>query len=153
MAHGDREKRIRAMTDRTTGAGALALGMATILLLFAGLQESYWIVAALIAGEVCAKFSMAFLTAFGAPFHEGMQSYLHSFARPWFPIISFALCLPLLLLSIAPVKIFGAFVLMIVCPVCLLAISGRLFGGVNGDVVGASNELTRAVVILGIALL
>jgi adenosylcobinamide-GDP ribazoletransferase len=153
MAHGDREKRIRALTDRTVGAGALALGMATILLLFAGLQEAPSIIAVLIAGEVCAKFSMSFLTVYGTPFHDGMHSYLHSFARPYFPAIAISLCLPLLLLPLSPVKIFGAFVLMILCPVCLLAISDRLFGGMNGDVVGASNEITRAIVILGIALL
>jgi adenosylcobinamide-GDP ribazoletransferase len=153
MAHGDRTKRIQALTDRSMGAGAVALGMATVLLLFAGLSESPSIIAALIAGEVCAKFSMAFLTAYGVPFHDGMHSYLHGFAKPYFPAVSLALCLPLLLLPLAPVKLFGAFVIMILCPACLLALSGRLFGGINGDVVGASNEITRALVILGIALL
>jgi adenosylcobinamide-GDP ribazoletransferase len=153
MAHGDQEKRIQALTDRSIGAGAVALGMATVLLLFAGLSESPSIIAALIAGEVCAKFSMAFLTAYGVPFHDGMHSYLHGFAKPYFPAVSLLLCLPLLLLPLAPVKLFGAFVIMILCPACLLALSGRLFGGINGDVVGASNEITRALVIIGIALL
>jgi adenosylcobinamide-GDP ribazoletransferase len=153
MAHGDREKHIRALTDRNVGAGAIALGIAVTLLLFAGLQETAAIVCALIIGEVCAKFSMAFLTAYGTPFHEGMHSYLHRFAQPGFPAVSFLLCLPLFLLPVAPVKIFGAMILMFLCPVILLGISQRLFGGVNGDVAGASNEITRALVIVGIALL
>jgi adenosylcobinamide-GDP ribazoletransferase len=153
MAHGDQEKRIRALTDRNVGAGAIALGITITLLLFAGLQEAVSIVCTLIIGEVCAKFSMAFLTAYGTPFHEGMQSYLHQFAQPGFPVISFLLCLPLFLLPVAPVKIFAALILMIICPVILLVISKRLFGGVNGDVVGASNEITRALVIIGITLL
>jgi adenosylcobinamide-GDP ribazoletransferase len=34
-----------------------------------------------------------------------------------------------------------------------LVISKRLFGGINGDIAGASNEITRAVVILGMALI
>jgi adenosylcobinamide-GDP ribazoletransferase len=34
----------------------------------------------------------------------------------------------------------------------LLLISKRLFGGVNGDVVGASNEITRAFIILCMAI-
>jgi adenosylcobinamide-GDP ribazoletransferase len=42
---------------------------------------------------------------------------------------------------------------MVFCPIVLLLISKRLFGGVNGDVVGASNEITRAVVILCMALI
>ena len=153
MAHGDREKRVRALTDRNVGAGAVALAIIITLLLFTGLQESTSIIMAIIIGEVCAKFSMAFLTAYGTPFHEGMQSYLHGYSQPFFPAISFLLCLPLLFLPVAPIKIFGAFFLMIICPILLLGLSGRLFGGVNGDVVGASNEITRALVVVGIALL
>jgi adenosylcobinamide-GDP ribazoletransferase len=153
MAHGDREKRIRALTDRNVGAGAIALAIATTLLLFAGLLESASIIYAIVIGEVCAKYSMAFLTAYGKPFHEGMHSYLHQFSQPGFPVISFLFCLPLFLLPVAPIKIFGALILMLICPTMLLEISSRLFGGVNGDVAGASNEITRALVIVGIALL
>jgi adenosylcobinamide-GDP ribazoletransferase len=153
MTHGDREKRIRALTDRNVGAGAIALAITTTLLLFAGLLESASIICAIVIGEVCAKYSMAFLTAYGKPFHEGMHSYLHQFSQPGFPVISFLLCLPLFLLPVAPIKIFGALILMLICPIVLLEISSRLFGGVNGDVAGASNEITRALVIVGIALL
>ena len=153
MAHGDKEKRIRALTDRNVGAGAVALAVIITLLLFAGLQVSASLVSALLIGEVCGKFSMAFLTAYGTPFHEGMQSYLHGFSQSWFPAVSFLLCLPLLFLPVAPIKLFGAFLLMIICPVLLLAVSRRHFGGVNGDVVGASNEITRALVVVGIALI
>jgi adenosylcobinamide-GDP ribazoletransferase len=153
MAHGNRERRISAMTDRNIGAGAIALGISVTLLAFAGLQGSPSIIIAIIAGEVCAKFSMSFLTMIGRPFREGMHSYLHQYSKPYFPVISFLICLPLILLPIAPVKIFGAFVGMIICPLILLLVSEKIFGGVNGDVVGASNEITRAIVILAIALL
>ncbi len=153
MAHGDREKRIRALTDRNVGAGAIALAISVTILLFAGLQEASSIVFAIIIGEVCAKYSMSFLTAYGKPFHEGMHSYFHQFVQPGFPVLSFVLCLPLFLLPVAPIKIFSAMILMILCPTVLLEMSGRLFGGINGDVVGASNEITRALVIVAIALL
>lgn len=153
MAHGDREKRIRALTDRYVGAGGIAAGISITLLLFAGLVGSPSIVFALIIGEVCAKFSMAFLTTYGKPFREGMHGYLHQYAKPYFPAIAFIICLPIILIPIAPVKIAGAFIMMIICPAVLLAVSERLFGGMNGDVAGASNEITRAGVILAIALL
>jgi adenosylcobinamide-GDP ribazoletransferase len=153
MAHGDREKRIRALTDRNVGAGGIAAGIGITLLLFAGLQAAPSIVFSLIIGEVTAKYSMAFLTAFGAPFREGIHSYLHGYSRPYFPVISAALCIPLLLLPLAPVKLLGAFLVMVLCPMLLLALSERLFGGINGDVAGASNEITRACAILAVALL
>ncbi|WAC05633.1 MAG: adenosylcobinamide-GDP ribazoletransferase [Methanoregula sp.] len=153
MAHGDREKRIRALTDRRVGAGGVALGVTVTLLLFCGLQVSASVISAILIGEVCAKFSMAFLTTAGTPFQDGIHSYLHSFSRPYFPVIALLLCLPLILLPVGTVKLAAAAILMILCPVILLVISGRLFGGVNGDVAGASNEITRAVVIVCMALI
>ncbi len=152
MAHGDKEKRIRALTDRQVGAGGVAAGIVTTLLLFAGLQASASIAAAIIAGEVCAKFSMAYLTAYGEPFREGIHSYLHEAARPDFPVLAGLLCLPLFLLPLAPWKVIGALVTMVICPAILLVLSRRLFGGVNGDVAGASNEITRALVIIALVL-
>jgi adenosylcobinamide-GDP ribazoletransferase len=41
----------------------------------------------------------------------------------------------------------------VACPLILFLVSKRLFGGVNGDVVGASNEITRAFVILALAII
>jgi adenosylcobinamide-GDP ribazoletransferase len=152
MAHGDQEKRVRALTDRQAGAGAIAAGITVTLLLFAGLQASASVACAIIAAEVCAKFSMAFLTAYGKPFREGIHSYLHQFSKPYFPFLSALFCLPLFLLPLAPVKVFAALVVMILCPALLLLIAKRVFGGVNGDVAGASNEICRALVIVAMVL-
>ncbi len=152
MAHGDRQKRIRALTDRQVGAGGIAAGLVVTLLLFAGLQASPSIWSAIIIGEVCAKFSMALLTAYGTPFKDGMHSYLHQFARPYFPCISFLFFLPLLLLPVKTMNLVCAAIIMCLCPLALLYISKKLFGGVNGDVVGASNEITRALVIVAMVL-
>lgn len=152
MAQGDREKRIRALTDRYVGAGAIAAGLVVTLLLFAGFHASSSIIFALIIGEVCAKFSMAFLTAYGRPFKEGMHSYLNKFARPYFPFLSFLLCIPLVFLPVTPFQLAVAAVTMILCPLILLLVSEKLFGGINGDVVGATNEITRAVVIVALVL-
>ena len=153
MAHGDREKRVRALTDRQVGAGGIAAGIAVTILLYAGLQVSSSIVVAVIIGEVCAKFSMAFLTAYGTPFREGMHSYLHQFSRPYFPLIAALLCIPLVFLPVSPLKLAGAAIAMVVCPSILFIVSKRLFGGINGDIVGASNEITRALVIITVALI
>jgi adenosylcobinamide-GDP ribazoletransferase len=153
MAHGDRERRIHALTDRMVGAGGIAAGIAVTLLLFAGLLASPVIVFAIIIGDVCAKFSMAFLTTYGIPFREGIHSYLHQNSQPLFPLIAALFCVPLLLLPVSSIKLAGAAVLMVACPVILLMVSKKLFGGVNGDVVGASNEITRACVILALALI
>ncbi|MDD1702439.1 MAG: adenosylcobinamide-GDP ribazoletransferase [Methanoregula sp.] len=153
MARGNREKRIHALTDRYIGAGGVAAGLIITLLLFAGLQSVTLIIPALIIGEVCAKFSMVFLTAYGIPFKEGMHSYLHTFSRPYFPFLSLILCLPLVFLPVTPLQLVAAALVMIICPTILLVGSQKMFGGVNGDVVGAANEITRACVVIALALL
>ncbi|HNX17245.1 MAG TPA: adenosylcobinamide-GDP ribazoletransferase [Methanoregula sp.] len=152
MAQGDREKRIRALTDRYVGAGGIAAGLVVTLLLFAGFHAATSVISALIIGEVCAKFSMAFLTAYGRPFKDGMHSYLNKFARPYFPFLSILLCIPLIFLPVTPFQLVTTAITMILCPLILLKVSERLFGGINGDVVGAANEITRAVVIVALAL-
>jgi len=153
MAHGDREKRIRALTDRQIGTGAVAIAVSIVLITWAGLQAATPIVWALIAGEVCAKFSMSFLTVAGKPFREGIHSYLHRMSRHRFIVYSAVLCIPLVFLPVSPLKLIMAAITMVVIPVILLGTANRLFGGVNGDVVGASNEITRAMVIVVFALL
>jgi len=153
MAHGHREKRIRALTDRYIGAGGVAAGVVITLLLFAGLQASTSLVFAIIIGEVCAKFSMTILTAYGTPFRQGIHSYLHQFSQPHFPLIAALLCVPILFIPIAPFKLIGAILAALLCPTIMLFVSNRLFGGVNGDVAGATNEITRACAILALAIL
>lgn len=153
MAHGSRKKRVTAMTDRTTGAGAVAAGIIVTLLAFAGLQSAALLWAAILIAEVCAKVAMSSLTTLGIPFREGIHSYLHGFARPWFLIPATLLALPLFLLPVPAVNVAVSLVTTAAIAAVMLLLSRRLFGGVNGDVVGATNEITRAGVLLLLALL
>jgi adenosylcobinamide-GDP ribazoletransferase len=56
-------------------------------------------------------------------------------------------------LPLAPVKVVGALAMMVLCPAVLLLLARRLFGGINGDVAGASNEITRALAVITLVLL
>ncbi len=153
MAHGSREKRVAAMTDRTTGAGAVAAGIVVTLLAFAGLQTAAHLPATILIAEVSAKVAMSWLTTLGAPFREGIHSYLHGFAKPWFLLPASLLALPLFLLPVPKMHIALALAATAIIAALMLALSRRLFGGVNGDVVGATNEIVRAGIILLLALL
>ena len=157
MAHGSPDKRIHALTDRQIGTGALALGMLITILSIASLGSITFALTAayaLIFAEVCGKWSMAFLTIFGKPFHEGLHATLHRQAKTWFLIPATLLLIPAFLLPFPIVTKISAGIGLILVPVCMKFIAYRLFGGVNGDVTGASGEICRSIMltILGCSL-
>ena len=153
MAHGSREKRIAAMTDRTTGAGALALGMMIVLITFAGFASlpSLMISMAVLCGEVFGKMVMGLFSALGKPFHEGIQSYIYGMSKHHCVVYTVILSLPLFFLPEKWVVAIG-FCTALVVFVVMWSLARRCFGGVNGDVTGASNEITRAAVAVAFSL-
>lgn len=148
MAHGSRETRIRALTDRRVGAGGVALGLLITLISFGSLTSLALIPFAIVVAEVSAKVSMATLTAAGRPFRDGIHSFLFWQGRPWFVAAAWLLTLPLFLLPIPWIVIVSGLFGSSVATLVLLFGADRLFGGINGDVVGAANEIIRAVCLL-----
>jgi adenosylcobinamide-GDP ribazoletransferase len=63
------------------------------------------------------------------------------------------LCLPLAILPLPVPALLGSAALAVLIPAAVLLLGRRLFGGVNGDLVGASHELCRAAVLCAAALL
>ncbi len=152
MAHGSREKRIKALTDQNVGAGGVGLAMVVILMAYSGLSMVSFMPAALIAAEVCAKFSQVAMIAFGKPLREGIHSYVRSFGKKYYVIPALLLCLPLILLPFS-IREFSAMAAALLLSVIFVYFAAtRLFGGVNGDVDGAAGEITRMAVIAALAL-
>ena len=151
MAHGGRDIRIRALTDRTIGTGGIAFGIVITLIAFSSLATAPVVGAAIILSEVAGKYAMAIMTIFGSPFHDGLHAVLHRQARPWFVIPATLLLFPLVILPVPLITLALSGVVMVLTPALLIWIAMRLFGGVNGDVTGASGEITRAGVLTVIA--
>jgi adenosylcobinamide-GDP ribazoletransferase len=151
MVHGDQERRRQVLLDRHVGTGGVGMGMVVTLLAFSALLAARSPGIAILSGEVCAKVAMGGLTIVGPPFKEGIHQYLHRFTRPWFlpPVLLFLLPLLLVLPWHQVVLLFVATLLIIAG---MRSLSLRLFGGVNGDLVGATNEITRALAIVMIVL-
>lgn len=152
MVHTSREKRIKALTDSQIGAGALGLGLSVILLNFSGLLAAASVPVMILVAEVLAKWTMCCLLTLGRPFKEGSFSYTRSFSKWWFPLLSLVLCLPLLLLPHGFSLLIAGIIACLFVLLLLTTIGNRLFGGINGDFVGAANEITRAAVLIAGAL-
>jgi adenosylcobinamide-GDP ribazoletransferase len=152
MAHGSREKRVAALTDRAVGAGGVGLGIAVTLVAYAALSSSAPGWAAILAGEVLARVGLAWITVAGPPFREGIHATLHRGARPVHGILALAFVLPLALV-LPPGALLLATVITSLSVAGMIALAGRLFGGVNGDVAGATHEIGRALAIATLVLL
>jgi adenosylcobinamide-GDP ribazoletransferase len=153
MAHGSPEKKIEIMHDQLTGAGGLSLGIMTLLITAFSIAEldAGTIIQGLIVAEVSAKLSMVIGASAGKAVHQGMNS---SFLEAMHGkkgavrlivalVISFGIALSLLWLAGAVVLLAG-----IVTSLIMVGISHRHFKGVTGDVLGATNELTRMVSLI-----
>jgi len=153
MAHGSPEKKIEIMHDQLTGAGGLSLGIMTFLITALSIAElnTGIIVQGLVVVEVSAKLSMVVGAWAGKAVHEGMSSsFLEAMhgkrgaARLIVALaISFGIAVPLLWVAGAIVVWVG-----IVASLVMVAIAHRHFKGVTGDVLGATNELSRMVSLI-----
>jgi adenosylcobinamide-GDP ribazoletransferase len=153
MAHGTPERKIEIMHDQLTGAGGLSLGIITFLITALSIAELDMgvIIQGLVVAEVSAKLSMVVGAWAGKAVHEGMSSsFLEAMhgkkgtARLIIALaISFGIAVPLMWL-IGAVTVLAA----ILASLIMVGISHRQFKGVTGDVLGATNELTRMVSLI-----
>ena len=153
MAHGSAERKIEVMHDQLTGAGGLSLGIMTFLITALSIAElnTDIIIQGVVVAEVSAKLSMVIGAWAGKAAHQGMASpFLEAMhgkkgtARLIAAlVISFGITLPLLWLVGAV-----ALLVAILTSLIMVGISHKHFKGVTGDVLGATNELTRMVSLI-----
>jgi adenosylcobinamide-GDP ribazoletransferase len=153
MAHGSPERKIEIMHDQLTGAGGLSLGIITFLVTAFAIAEldPGHIIQGMVVAEVSAKIAMVIGAWAGKSLHQGMSScFLEAMhgkkgaARLIVALaISFGIAIPLLSFA-------GAIVVLvaILASLVMVEIAHKHFKGVTGDVLGATNELTRMVSLI-----
>jgi len=155
LAHGSKSEKIKVMRDPHIGVGGFFIGFIVFsitALCIANLNNiNFTIIKSLIVSEVIAKFGMVFLMFLGKEAYEGTASpfikAMHSRRGnlKFFLTILFTLVLITPLLGI--ISLITLFSGIIFCSL-ILKVSTTNFGGVTGDVIGATNELLRMVTLL-----
>ena len=145
MAKGTKEKKLKAMRDPAVGSA----GVVTVVLYAAGMimsismMKGFVLFEAILVSELMAKFAMVLQANRGSSAWPGLSSPFTQFMKsPAKLVVASAL-------AIAPTIILGGITGIIVTGVTigmsflLLAVANRSFGGISGDVFGASNEFVR----------
>ena len=145
MAKGTKDKKLQAMKDISTGSAGIVsvvfylVGTIIALSQISGFELFY----AILLGEIIAKFSMVLQASLGrsatvgsnTPFVQIMKDKKRLLVATVITIV------PLVVLGGSTgLVMFGA---SIAITLFILATSTRSFGGITGDVLGATNDLTR----------
>lgn len=150
MAKGSKEKKLAAMKDLSTGsAGIVAIVLYLVGLIIAfSMSSGYDLFLAILLGEIMAKFSMVLMASISSPASQGSSSPFLDMMKDRKKLLLSGLIalVPIVLLGgSAGLAVFGAGMAV---TMLLGAISTRSFGGITGDVLGTTNEVTRLASVM-----
>ena len=150
MTKGNKEKKLAAMKDLATGsAGIVAIVLYLVgLIVTISLASGYQIFLAILLSEIVAKFSMVLMASIGNSASVGSNSPFVDLMKNRKKLIVTAA------ITLIPLLILGGTTGMILFAVgttltiFLVGISTRSFGGITGDVLGSTNELSRLACLM-----
>ncbi len=170
VSSGKREDHVRALKDTLVGAGGMGVALTTVILAFAlysCLGVEVWIIAVPAAVEVFVKVAMVAAAAYGTPGNgmAGRQVAMTTTDSVWKAsilglVLSFLLILgafflfnmatdidPRLSVMDALFPALIGVLTAIVVGFLMARNANKTFGMVNGDILGATNEIARVSVL------
>ncbi|HEY1247434.1 MAG TPA: adenosylcobinamide-GDP ribazoletransferase, partial [Nitrososphaera sp.] len=147
MAKGSRESKHSAMRDPAVGsAGVAALVMyfAGMIIVFnIGFESSLAIFTSVITAEVIAKYVMVMLAYRSLSAWEGSSSPFTVVMKDKTRMLAATGIMVTIVGFASSYAGFAALVISLLLAELLKYVSRKSFGGISGDVLGASNEITR----------
>jgi adenosylcobinamide-GDP ribazoletransferase len=105
---------------------------------------------AIIAAEVAAKLGMVTIAWVGKPTHTGLGSIFLESAKRRRNIVAYVLAFLIVYLFLGLTGV-GVVLISVLLGLFMAGVAKSVFGGVSGDMIGATNEAVRAVVLVFVA--
>ena len=147
MTKGSKEAKHRAMLDPAVGSAGVAvlvmyfLGM--IIVFNIGFGSGLAIFTSIITAEVIAKYVMVLLANKGLSAWEGSSSPFTVVMKDKRKILAATGIMVTIVGFASSYAGFAALIISLVLAELIRYVSSKSFGGISGDVLGASNEITR----------
>jgi len=155
------DRKLKAHEWTVTYGGAIlaliveASAVAGLLFVVLGSMNLWLVFSAVVLAELSAKLAMVTIVWIGKPSHKGLGSIFLAKAKKKQNFIAYALSAlivyPVFYVTGYPILGLVAVALVYVSiPVAFLMnrVSNSVFGGVSGDMIGATNEVARAITLI-----
>ncbi len=153
------ERKMVAHAWTVTYSGAfLALTFETIILAGLFFLNPAFALGGIVMAEVAAKLAMVTIVWIGKPTHKGLGSIFLTKAKKKLNLVAYAISViivyPFFGLQHPLLGLLGVGIMLANIPVAILMekVAERVFGGVSGDMIGATNEVARAVSLIVLAV-
>ena len=156
MVRGNKEKKYNVMHDPRIGAaGTVAISGYVIGMVIAisSITSLDRLMVAIILSEIMSKYSMVLQSHYCESAWDGYSSLFTKNMKSKKKIAIATIITIVLIVLISNMSVIGLqiFIVGIICCFIIIYISKKNFGGITGDVMGATNELVRLCSLLSLS--